>query len=43
MLLIFVLKLIGFNLLKWKYISNHTERIGLNHCGEIAERNHWMY
>ena len=24
-------------------MANHTERIGLNHCGEIAELNHWMF
>ena len=24
-------------------MANHTERIGLNHCGEIAELNHWLF
>ncbi len=24
-------------------MSNHTERIGINHCAEIAERNKWMF
>ena len=24
-------------------MANHTERIGLNHCGEIAERHNWMF
>lgn len=24
-------------------MANRTERIGISHCGEIAERNHWMF
>ena len=24
-------------------MANFTERIGVNHCGEIAERNNWMF
>lgn len=24
-------------------MANHTEQIGVNHCGEIAEINDWMY
>lgn len=24
-------------------MANRTERIGVNHCGEIAERNNWMF
>lgn len=24
-------------------MANATERIGVNHCGEIAERNNWMF
>lgn len=24
-------------------MANHTERIGVNHCAEIAERNNWMF
>lgn len=24
-------------------MANYTERIGVNHCGEIAERNNWMF
>lgn len=24
-------------------MANSTERIGVLHCGEIAERNHWMF
>ncbi len=24
-------------------MANTTERIGILHCGEIAERNHWMF
>lgn len=24
-------------------MANHTERIGVNHIGEIAERNQWMF
>lgn len=24
-------------------MSNHTERIGVNHCGMVAERNKWMF
>lgn len=24
-------------------MANRTERIGVNHCGEIAERNKWMF
>lgn len=25
------------------FMANHTERIGLHHCGEIAEKNGWMF
>lgn len=24
-------------------MANSTERIGVNHCGEIVERNNWMF
>ena len=24
-------------------MANRIERIGVNHCGEIAERNNWMF
>ena len=24
-------------------MANRTERIGVNHCGEIAERNNWLF
>ena len=24
-------------------MANETERTGIHHCGEIAERNHWMF
>ena len=24
-------------------MANHTERIGINHVAEIAERNNWMF
>ena len=25
------------------YMANHTERIGVHHCAEIAEANNWLF